>query len=73
METTYDAVYLTWRENPEKILGGAAESTHWYIKWDRILDASRAPFYRWFSGAEVNTCYNVLDGTSRTGAPNKSR
>jgi propionyl-CoA synthetase len=26
-----------------------------------VLDDSRAPFYRWFSGGLVNTCYNLLD------------
>ena len=61
METTYDAAYRSWLENPERFWAEAAESIHWYKKWDRILDASRAPFYRWFSGAELNTCYNVLD------------
>src|SRR5205814_1363232 len=27
----------------------------------RVLASSRAPFYRWFPGAAVNTCYNALD------------
>ena len=26
-----------------------------------MLDDSRAPFYRWFVGGEINTCYNALD------------
>jgi len=26
-----------------------------------VLDDSRQPFYRWFVGGEVNTCYNALD------------
>src|SRR5262249_33270494 len=25
------------------------------------LDASRPPFYRWFAGGVVNSCYNALD------------
>jgi len=29
--------------------------------WDRVLDDSRPPFYRWFSGARLNTCWNALD------------
>src|SRR5918996_3006193 len=61
METTYEAVYRSWRESPEKFWAEAAEAIHWYKKWDEILDTSRAPFYRWFSGAQVNTCYNLLD------------
>ena len=34
---------------------------HWYKTWDKVLDDSNKPFYRWFTGAEVNTCYNALD------------
>jgi len=26
-----------------------------------VLDDSRAPFYRWFVGGELNNCYNALD------------
>ena len=34
---------------------------HWYKKWDKVLDDSDAPFYRWFSGGETNVCYNAVD------------
>ena len=61
METAYETGYRRWREDPEGFWAQAAESIHWYKKWDRVLDASDAPFYRWFSGGSVNTCYNVLD------------
>ena len=27
----------------------------------QVLDDSRAPFYRWFSGGMLNTCFNALD------------
>ena len=27
----------------------------------QVLDASRAPFYRWFPDATLNTCFNALD------------
>ena len=39
----------------------AAEAVHWYQKWDEVLDESNPPFYRWFSGGHVNSCYNALD------------
>jgi propionyl-CoA synthetase len=41
--------------------GDAAEAIAWDKKWDRVLDESGAPFYRWFSGGILNTCYNALD------------
>jgi propionyl-CoA synthetase len=30
-------------------------------KWDKVLDDSKKPFYSWFAGGELNTCYNALD------------
>src|SRR2546422_7351999 len=41
--------------------GEAAEAVYWYKKWEKVLDDSHQPFYRWFVGGEVNTCYNALD------------
>ena len=58
---TYDEVYGRWRDAPESFWAELAEAVHWYKKWDKILDASRPPFYRWFTGGMVNTCYNALD------------
>jgi propionyl-CoA synthetase len=48
-------------EDPAGFWGEAAEGVHWYKKWEKVLDDSRQPFYRWFAGGEVNTCYNALD------------
>jgi len=39
----------------------AAAGVHWYKRWDKVLDDSNAPMYRWFAGGELNTCYNALD------------
>ncbi|MEE8521121.1 MAG: acetyl-coenzyme A synthetase N-terminal domain-containing protein, partial [Gemmatimonadota bacterium] len=61
MSGRYDEVYARSLRDPEGFWGEAAEDVHWYKRWDRVLDTSRAPFYRWFSGGEVNTCYNALD------------
>ena len=61
MSPTYDAVYARWQADPEAFWAEAANEIDWYKKWDSVLDASNPPFYRWFAGAEVNTCYNALD------------
>ncbi|HEX5602296.1 MAG TPA: propionyl-CoA synthetase [Pyrinomonadaceae bacterium] len=57
----YEAEYNAWRQDPESFWAQAAESIHWYRRWDKVLDASRPPFYRWFSGGLLNTCYNLVD------------
>ncbi|KPK17280.1 MAG: propionate--CoA ligase [Myxococcales bacterium SG8_38] len=48
-------------EDPDDFWGEAARGIDWITPWDRVLDDSKAPFYRWFSGAQLNTCYNALD------------
>jgi len=48
-------------EDKESFWAEAAEAVDWIKRWDRVLDASDAPFYRWFAGAELNTCHNALD------------
>jgi len=61
MSTKYDEAYAQSLENPDAFWGAAAEDCHWYKKWDCVLDDSNVPFYRWFTGGQVNTCYNALD------------
>jgi len=61
MKSIYDEVYARWLDKPENFWAEAAEAIHWHKRWDRILDASRPPFYRWFTGGMVNSCYNALD------------
>ncbi len=57
----YDEVFRKSIQDPEGFWGEAAEAIHWYRKWDKVLDDSNKPFYRWFAGGEMNTCYNALD------------
>src|SRR5437667_4335353 len=61
MKSACDEVYARWLRDPASFWAEAAEAIHWYKKWDRVLDASRPPFYRWFTGGVVNSCYNALD------------
>ena len=57
----YEEVFHQSIQDPESFWGEAAEAITWYKKWDKVLDPSNAPFYRWFIGGELNTCYNALD------------
>src|SRR6266581_4734617 len=72
MKNTYDEVYSRWLKDPENFWAEAAEAVHWHKKWDRVLDASRPPFYRWFAGGLLNTCYNALDRHVEGGRANQS-
>jgi len=57
----FDDVYRRSLEQPEEYWAEAAEAIDWVEPWKHVLDDSRAPMYRWFSGGRLNTCYNALD------------
>ncbi len=57
----YQATYDRAMRDPETFWAEAAQLIDWDRPWERVLDASRPPFYRWFAGAELNTCYNAVD------------
>jgi propionyl-CoA synthetase len=61
MSNKFEDAYKQSIQNPDAFWGAAAEDCHWYKRWDKVLDDSAKPFYRWFTGGEVNTCYNALD------------
>jgi propionyl-CoA synthetase len=61
MTNPYDEKFAKSINDPDAFWGEAAEDLHWYKKWDKVLDDSNKPFYRWFTGGECNTCYNALD------------
>jgi propionyl-CoA synthetase len=57
----FDDLYRRSLERREEFWAEAAEAIDWVEPWKHVLDDSRAPMYRWFSGARLNTCYNALD------------
>jgi propionyl-CoA synthetase len=57
----YRDAYRRALADPEGFWGERAAALHWERRWERVLDASRAPLYRWFAGGRINTCYNALD------------
>jgi propionyl-CoA synthetase len=57
----YKEVYEGWKADPEKFWMTAAEAVDWIRKPSRALDDSAAPFYRWFTDAVCNTCWNAVD------------
>jgi len=61
MTNAYDEAYSRSLEDPESFWADAASGIDWNKTWDKVLDDSNPPFYRWFVGAECNTCYNAVD------------
>ena len=61
MTSRFDEIYDRSIADPEGFWAEAAEGIDWIEKWDKVLDDSKKPFYRWFAGGVVNTCYNAVD------------
>ncbi|MGH3424271.1 MAG: AMP-binding protein, partial [Nocardioidaceae bacterium] len=57
----YEAAYRASIEDPEGFWLAQAGLVDWIRKPTTALDDSDPPFYRWFPGASLNTCYNALD------------
>jgi propionyl-CoA synthetase len=57
----FDDTHRRSLEEPEAFWADAAGAIDWDEPWERVLDDSRAPFYRWFAGGRMNTCHNALD------------
>jgi propionyl-CoA synthetase len=61
MINAYQVAFDRSINSPDEFWGEAAENISWIKRWDKVLDDSNKPFYRWFSGGQLNTCYNALD------------
>ncbi len=61
MTGRYEAMFRRALADPAGFWGEAAEAIDWEKRWDRVLDDRRAPFYLWFTGGRLNTCWNALD------------
>ena len=57
----YKQLHARSLSDPEGFWGEAAEDITWFKRWDKVLDDSNPPFYRWFKGGVLNTCYNTID------------
>jgi len=57
----YQEVWERSINDPEGYWGEAGKKLFWKKPWEKVLDRSREPFYRWFVGGETNLCYNALD------------
>ena len=61
MTDAYKKAFEQSINDPEGFWGDAAEDIVWTQRWNKVLDGSNQPFYRWFVGGQLNTCYNALD------------
>lgn len=67
----YDNLYEHSIKNREGFWAEQAESLDWYKKWDKVLDDSNKPFYKWYTGAKTNIIQNAIDRHLKTWRRNK--
>ncbi|GHB96313.1 propionyl-CoA synthetase [Cerasicoccus arenae] len=58
---SYSEVHRQSIDDPDGFWGEAAQAIVWDRPFNKVLDTSLPPFYRWFSGGKLNTCYNCID------------
>ncbi len=67
----YETLYKYSIEKPEEFWAERANELEWYQTWDKVLDESQAPFYKWFAGAKTNIVHNCIDRHLKTARKNK--
>ncbi len=67
----YPSLYQRAMQDLEAFWAERAEELEWFRKWDRVLDDSNKPFYKWFVGGKINICYNAVDRHMKTWRKNK--
>ena len=59
--SNYEKIFKQSLSNPEEFWSKAAEDVKWIKKFDKVIHTDGPPFYKWFKGGKINTCYNALD------------
>ncbi len=67
MAGEYDLAHRQSLSEPEAFWAEAARSLEWDRPWDSVLSTCELGRWRWFAGAEANTCWNALDRHVRDG------
>jgi acetyl-CoA synthetase len=68
--SSFEELYTWTIQNPEQFWSEmATRFLDWYQPWDKVLDDSEAPFFKWFTGGKTNIFHNAverhLDGPNR--------
>ncbi|MBP7065298.1 propionyl-CoA synthetase [Ferrovibrio sp.] len=72
MQGLYKATYAEAKNDPLGYWQRQAARIEWSKPWDQVFDGSNPPFYRWYPGAELNTCHNALDRHVAAGHGNRA-
>ena len=58
---TAEALRAAAAADPQGFWEERAKELTWYEPWDKVLDDSNAPFFKWFTGGKTNIVANCID------------
>ncbi|MFZ5822541.1 MAG: acetate--CoA ligase [Chloroflexota bacterium] len=67
----WDALAAYATKDLQGFWGERAAELEWFQKWDKVLDDSNTPFFKWFAGGKVNIVHNAVDRHMNTWRKNK--
>ena len=67
----YEKMYNDSVTNREEFWAKEARSLTWYRKWEKVLDDSEKPFFKWFVGGKTNVVANAIDRHLNSETKNK--
>jgi acetyl-CoA synthetase len=67
----YDKVYQESIADREGFWSAEAKKLDWFKKWDKVLDESNKPFYKWYTGGKINIVHNAIDRHLKNATRNK--
>ena len=69
--TNWDELHAWSVANNQEFWTDMANRLEWFSPWDKVLDDSNKPFYKWFTGAKFNIVHNAIDRHLKTERRNK--
>ncbi len=67
----WDKLANAARKDPKGFWEKEALELEWFSKWKKVLDDSKKPFFKWFTGAKVNIVHNAVDRHLKTHRKNQ--
>jgi len=69
---TYNKIHEMSTKDVESFWSSVASELDWFKPWEKTLDGSNPPFYKWFVGGELNASYLTADRHTKGWRKNKA-
>ncbi len=69
--SSYEELYQWTLDNNEQFWADMASELEWFQPWEKVLDDSNKPFFKWFVGGKTNIVHNAIDRHAASWRRNK--